>query len=183
MSSSGGQGPAGPLDHFVSEAPFDPEMAETVTPEQERYYLASQWLLMWWKFKRHRLAVISGVVLVVMYGSIFMSEILAPYNLHSRHSAFIFAPPQEVHLFHEGRFIGPFIHGTTVRLDLETLKREHRENPEKIQRLRFFCLGDGYRFWGQIEGRFHLVCPAEGGTWYKVGLTGYIYHELLKPGP
>ncbi len=24
---------------------------------------------------------------------------------------------------------------------------------------------------------------AEGGTWYKVGLTGYIYHELLKPGP
>ncbi len=24
---------------------------------------------------------------------------------------------------------------------------------------------------------------AEGGTWYKVGLTGYMYHELLKPGP
>ena len=24
---------------------------------------------------------------------------------------------------------------------------------------------------------------AEGGSWYKVGLTGYIYHELLKPSP
>ncbi len=24
---------------------------------------------------------------------------------------------------------------------------------------------------------------AEGGTWYKVGLTGYIFHELLKPVP
>ncbi len=22
-----------------------------------------------------------------------------------------------------------------------------------------------------------------GGTWYKVGLTGYIFHEFLKPVP
>ncbi len=43
MSASGDQGQAGPLDHFVSEAPFDPEMREPITPEQERYYLASQW--------------------------------------------------------------------------------------------------------------------------------------------
>ncbi len=178
MSSSGGQGPADPLDHFVSEAPFDPEMTEPITAEQERYYLASQWRLMWWKLKRHRLAVISGAVLAVMYGSILISEFLAPYNLHSRNSAFIYAPPQTVHLFHEGRFIGPYVHGTTVRLDLETLKREHRENPEKIQRLRFFCLGDGYRFWGQIEGRFHLVCPAEGGTFFWLG-TDRLGRDML----
>lgn len=178
MSSSGDQGPAGPLEHFVSEAPFDPEMTETITPEQERYYLASQWRLMWWKLKRHRLAVISGVVLLVMYGSIVMSEILAPYNLHSRHSAFIYAPPQEVNLFHEGRFVGPFVYGTTVRLDLETLKREHTENPEKVQPLRFFCLGDGYKFWGLIEGRFHLVCPAEGGTFFWLG-TDRLGRDML----
>ena len=178
MSVGGDQGPPGPLDHFVSEAPFDPGMAEPITPEQERYYLASQWRLMWWKLKRHRLAVISGVVLAVMYSSILMSEILAPYNLHSRHSSFIYAPPQEVHLFHEGRPVGPFVYATTYRLDLETLKREYRENPEKVQPLRFFCLGDGYRFWGLIEGRFHLVCPAEGGTFFWLG-TDRLGRDML----
>ena len=178
MSSSGDQEPAGPLDHFVSTVPFEPEVTETITPEQERYYLASQWRLMWWKLKRHRLAVISGVVLLVMYGSILMSEILAPYNLHSRNSAFIHAPPQVLHLFHEGRFVGPFVYGTTARLDLETLKREYRENPQKVQPLRFFCLGDGYRFWGLIEGRFHLVCPAEGGTFFWLG-TDRLGRDML----
>ena len=34
--------------------------AETLTPEQERFYLASQWKMMWWKFRRHRIAVICG---------------------------------------------------------------------------------------------------------------------------
>ena len=178
MSSSGDQGPAEPLDHFVSKAPFDPEMTEPITPEQERYYLASQWRLMWWKLKRHRLAVISGVVLLVMYGSILISEVLAPYNLHSRHSAFIYAPPQAVNLFHEGKFVGPFVYGTTVRLDLETLKREHTENLQKVQPLRFFCLGDSYKFWGLVEGRFHLVCPAEGGNFFWLG-TDRLGRDML----
>ena len=48
-----------PLEHYVSDAPFDPYSVETLTPEQERYYLAGQWKLMWWKLKRHKLAVAS----------------------------------------------------------------------------------------------------------------------------
>ena len=38
-------GPAN--ERFVSEAPFDPHSIEALTPEQERYYLAGQWKLMW----------------------------------------------------------------------------------------------------------------------------------------
>ncbi len=57
------------IEHFVSKAPFDPYTVDTLTPEQERYYMASQWQLMWWKLKRHRLAVIFGIVLLIMYGS------------------------------------------------------------------------------------------------------------------
>ena len=48
------------LDHYVSTAPFDPYAVEHMSPEQERYYMASQWRMMWWKLKRHRLAVLSG---------------------------------------------------------------------------------------------------------------------------
>ena len=84
------------VDHFVSTEPFDPSEATRLTPEQERFYLASQWKLMWWKFKRHRVAVVSGIILLVMYGSTLVTEILAPYNLHSRHTDFIYASPQRV---------------------------------------------------------------------------------------
>src|SRR3546814_20420481 len=82
-----------------------------MSAEQERYYMASQWRMMWWKFLRHRVAVLSGVILLVMYASIFIVEWLSPYNLHSRNVDHIYAPPQSVHLFHDGDFIGPFVYG------------------------------------------------------------------------
>ena len=83
--------------HYVSTEPFDPHTIEALTPEQERYYLASQWRLMWWKLKRHRLAVYSGIVLALMYGSILVTGFLAPYDLHTRNVDYIYAPPQSVH--------------------------------------------------------------------------------------
>ena len=56
-----------PPTHYVDDAPFDPHAVEKLTPEQEKYYLASQWKLMWWKLLKHKLAVVSGAVLLVMY--------------------------------------------------------------------------------------------------------------------
>ncbi len=157
------------LEHFVSEAPFDPYSIESLTEEQERYYLASQWRMMWWRFKRHRIAVFSGVVLLVMYLSILVSEILAPYNLHTRNIDYIYAPPQSLHFFHEGSFKGPFVYGYDFELDLENLRRVYTENTDEIHALRFFCLGDEYKWMGMVPGSFHLVCPAEEGTLFLMG--------------
>ncbi|GIK97941.1 MAG: peptide ABC transporter permease [Alphaproteobacteria bacterium] len=162
-------GAAAPIPHRVSTAPFDPYSVEQMTAEQERYYMASQWRMMWWKFLRHRLAVVSGAVLLVMYASILIVEWLAPYNLHSRDVDHIYAPPQSLHLFHEGRFVGPFVYGYDYRLNMENLKREYTPDPSDVQPLRFFCRGDGYAFWGLWEGSFHFVCPAEGGTLFLAG--------------
>ena len=47
-------------EHFVSTTPFDPYTIEELTAEQERYHMASQWRMMWWRLKRHRVAVVSG---------------------------------------------------------------------------------------------------------------------------
>jgi peptide/nickel transport system permease protein len=155
--------------HFVDTAPFDPNRDEALTPEQERYYMASQWQMMWWKLKRHRLAVASGLFLLALYASVLISELIAPYALSTRHTDHIFAPPQSVHLFRDGRFVGPYVLGYDYELDLRTLKRVYTPNPAKVEPLRFFCSGDPYRFWGQFEMDFHLVCPAEGGTLFLLG--------------
>jgi peptide/nickel transport system permease protein len=156
-------------DHFVSTEPFDPGSATRLTPEQERFYLASQWKLMWWKFKLHRVAVVSGIILLLMYGSTLVTEILAPYNLQTRNTDFIYASPQRVHLFHDGRFVGPFVYAQKKTLDMDTLRREYTEDRSQPHPLRFFCYGDPYRFWGMIDTSIHVVCPAPGSTLFLLG--------------
>lgn len=164
--------PSGPprrAPHFVSKEPWDPYVSERLTVEQERYYMAGQWKLMWWRFRRHRPAVVSAVFLALMYFSTLISEWIAPYDLHTRHSRFIFAAPQQVHLFHDGQFLGPFVYGLKMERDPATLQRVYSPDTTKPQPLRFFCTGESYRFWGMIEGSFHFVCPAEDGTFFWLG--------------
>lgn len=161
--------PGAPLPHFVSDAPFDPYSVEKMTDAQAKIHLASQRQLMWWKFKRHKLALVSGIFLILLYGAIVIAEFLAPYNLHTRNVDFIHAPPQGVHLFHEGKFVGPFVYGREMTLNMDTLRREYSENRSDVQPLRFFCRGDNYRFWGLFSGNLHLVCPAQGKQMFLLG--------------
>lgn len=161
--------PGGPMDHYVSDAPFDPYEADKAGAAKSRFAEASQLQLMWWKFRRHRIAVIAGVFLLVMYASTLVSEFLAPYNLHTRNTDYIYAPPQRVHLFHDGAFVGPFVYGRTMELDMETLQRVYTDDTSDVQRIRFFCSGDAYDFWGMVPGSLHLVCPAEGGQMFLLG--------------
>ena len=166
------------IERFVSDAPFDPYSVEQLTPAQERFYMASQWKLMWWKFKRHQLAVISGVLLLVTFFSILISEILAPYNLSTRHTEFLYAPPQAIHLFHDGEFIGPYVYGLDYELDMTNLQRIYTPNPDKVQPIRYLCLGDSYEFWGAIPMSFHLICPAEDGEMFLFG-TDRLGRDML----
>ncbi|MGE6782896.1 ABC transporter permease [Ensifer adhaerens] len=161
--------PGEPMPHYVSTAPFDPYSVEAMTDEQVRVNQASQLRLMWWKFRRHRLALASGIFLAALYLMIVVCEFLAPYNLHTRNMDYIYAPPQAVHLFHEGKFVGPFVYGRTMTLDMDTLKRNYADDTKDVQRLRFFCRGDSYRFWGLFESNRHFVCPAEGGQAFFLG--------------
>ena len=161
--------PGAPLEHFVSTAPFDPMSVEAMTEEQTRVYQASQLRLMWWKFRRHKLALWSAIFLCALYFMILICEFVAPYNLHTRNVDFIYSPPQRVRLFHEGSFVGPFVYGRTMTLDMDTLKRDYTDDRNDVQKLRFFCSGDPYKFWGVIPGTFHFVCPAEGGQFFMLG--------------
>ncbi|HAJ18946.1 MAG TPA: peptide ABC transporter permease, partial [Rhodospirillaceae bacterium] len=163
-----------PLDHFVSQAPFDAQAATLLTPEQEKYYLSSQWRLMWLKFRRHKLALWSGIYLILVYASILISEVIAPYSFTHRHTDFIYAPPQEVRLFHDGSFIGPYVYPYDVKLNMEELRWDYTEDTSNPQKLRFLCTSDDYagstyEFWGLFESNFHLVCPAAGGQFFFLG--------------
>jgi peptide/nickel transport system permease protein len=168
-----------PLGHYVSDEAFDPEAtAAAGSAPSERYLNASQGQIIWWRFLRHRLAVISLVVLGVSYFSILISEMLAPYGLHDRHSGHIYAPPQPLHLFHEGRLVGPFVYPFDFKMDLDTLKREYVEDTSEPQRIRFFCSGVPYDFWGLFTASFHFICPPADGEMFLLG-TDRLGRDML----
>ena len=168
-----------PLAHYVSDEAFDPEATVAAGSEvSQRYLDASQGQIIWWRFKRHRVAYYSLICLAVAYLSVLVTEFLAPYGLHSRHTDHIFAPPQGIHLFHEGRFVGPFTYPTSFKLNMETLKRDYTTDTSQPQPIRFFCSGDTYNFWGMVASTFHLVCPPEDGTMFLLG-TDRLGRDML----
>ena len=158
-----------PLPHYVNPAQFDAYSVERLTPEQEKFYRASQWTMMWYKFRRHKLAVISAIFLLFSYATILVSEFIAPYGLEYRAKEHLHSPPQFIHLIHEGTFVGPFVYPMEGKPNLTTFQWEFTENRDKPQPLRFFCSGESYKFWGVWEMDFHFVCPPEGGTFFLLG--------------
>ena len=168
-----------PLPHYVSTTPFDPTATAAIgSSVSETYANASQGKLIWWRFLRHRLAVVSLAFLLLAYGAIAIVEFLAPYGLGSRHTDFIFAPPQGLHLFHENRLVGPFVYPLDYHLDRDTLRRDYTSDRTRPQPIRFFCRGEPYRLWGLVESDRHLVCPPDGGTMFLLG-TDRLGRDML----
>ncbi len=155
---------ASKMPHFVNRAAFDPYSIDTVNPAMERIYMASQWRMMWLRFRRHKVAMVAGLVLAIMYAAILFVEFLAPYGQHSRHVDYIHAAPQEVHWFHDGSFVGPFVYPLKYELDMENLQRIYTEMKDEPKPIRFFCGGDPYKFWGLIPADTHLFCPPDETT-------------------
>ena len=172
-----------PIPHYVDGAAWNPVEPTTLSREQERYYQASQWQLMRAKFARHRLARYSAYILLLMYLCVPFAEVIAPYNPNQYNSEHLYAPPQAVHLFHEGSFIGPFVYGSKGEADLKLFRWRYHENRDDIQPIRFFCRASAYQFWGLFAADFHLFCPAKDGQLYLFGadrlgrdlLSGMIY--------
>lgn len=171
------------LKHYVSRKPFNANIKKTITEEEKRFFMASQWQLIWWQFRRHKIAAMAGIFLLLLYLSILFSEVIAPYDLHTRHTDYIYAPPQKVHIFHQGQLRKPFVYGLKVHLDAKALRWVYSENTDEKYAVRFFCTtedytGSSYKFWNLFEGSFHLICPSPGGQLFLLG-TDRLGRDML----
>jgi peptide/nickel transport system permease protein len=150
----------------------------TLAHQQERFYFASQRQLIWWRLRRHRLAMAAFWFLAVLYATIPFVEFLSPYALHARHPDYVYGPPQRIRLFHDGRFVGPFVYGSQMTINLENLKREYREDRTQLYRLRLFAAGEPYLWWGIWPSDRHLVGVEEGGSLFLLG-TDRLGRDML----
>ncbi|MFY0650711.1 MAG: ABC transporter permease [Cyclobacteriaceae bacterium] len=118
-------------------------------------YSASQWSLIWIKFKDHKLALIGFIVLAIFYGSILFSPIITPYDPWTATSN-IYAPPSHIHFFHEGKLRRPFIYKMDMKVDNESFERTFTEDSSMPYDIKFFVSGAKYRWLGFINGNIHL---------------------------
>jgi len=124
-------------------------------------YVASQWRLMWWRFRSHRLALLSGTVLLLFYFVAVFVEPIAPYLPGTYSAKYTYAPPQRIHLFHNGRYVGPYSFGLTQEIEPEALRRVFAEDTSIRIPLGFFVRGDTYELWGLFESDIHLFGPVD----------------------
>jgi len=131
---------------------------------EEKLYVASQWQLMWRKFRKHKLAVAGlGVVLILYLGGIF-SEFLSPYDPWRKNEDYLYCPPVRVHFFDEkARFyLRPFVYEVKGELDLQTFERIYVEDKTRKHFIYFLFRGDRYKLWNLISGDVHLFGAKEG---------------------
>ncbi|MGI6209725.1 MAG: ABC transporter permease [Anaerolineae bacterium] len=138
----------------VAQSAPEPQTAR----EGERIYVASQWQLMWWRFRKHKAAILATGLLAILYFVALFCEVLAPYDPNKYDVRFTYAPPMPLRFVdHEGNFhLRPFVYGLTQERDPRTMAMVFTTDYESINPIRFWVRGTPYKLWGIIETDRHL---------------------------
>lgn len=130
---------------------------EELKEADERIYVASQWQLMWWRFRKHKMAVVSGIVLLLLYLIAALCEFVAPYNPEAFFSQYKLAQPTQIRLRDvEGAWHMPFVYAVKRTRDPNTLATTYTVDPSTRYPIRLFVRGETYKFWGLWESDRHL---------------------------
>ncbi len=120
--------------------------------------VASQWKLMWWKFKRHKMAMIGGVVVIAFYSLALFCEFFAPVKFTTYNELYVYSPPQTLHFFLNGKLY-PYVNGYKFVRDPISFKKAWAIDKTVIIPVQFFTHGDPYKLWGVFRGDLHLIGP------------------------
>jgi peptide/nickel transport system permease protein len=143
------------VEEPVAPGSLDPEVAG-VTDAEERISVAPQWQLMWWRFRKHKLALLSTVLVVLFYVVVAFADFLAYADPHASEAQRSLIAPQTVHLFDAGRF-SPYVEGLVGTRDPQTFKRVYVADPTVKVPLVFFAQGFPYKLFGFIPLDRHLI--------------------------
>ncbi len=147
------------------------ELARPVVSEaEERVSLASNWQLIWWRFRKHRLALASCVVLVALYLVVLFPDFFCTQHPEATDARMAFIPAQRLSLIEGGR-LGISAPAVVGKRNPITLRMEWHIDETRRVPVRLFARGYPYRPFGLFESSIHLLGTA-GGTQDRVHLLG-----------
>lgn len=140
--------------------------------KNDKYYYASQWSLMARKFSRHKLALVSLFILLFFYVVAIFGNFFAPQGTEQFDAKYVNCKPTPVHLFHEGKWVGPFVYGLKTERDPESYMLMFEDDTQQIYRIKFFAQGEPggeYKLLGLIPSNLHFFEAEEGGKVFLFG--------------
>jgi peptide/nickel transport system permease protein len=129
--------------------------------KEDRISVASQWQLTWWRFRKHRLAMIGTVVVILFYLSVIGADFLAYADPEASQAQRSLVPPQPIHWLDGGGF-HPYVNGLSGKRDPKTFQRVYAPDPDKKVPVQLFAHGFSYKLLGLIPTDLHLI-GVDGG--------------------
>lgn len=158
-----------PMKDQVQEQALDDE----IRGGGESVYVAPPWKLMWWRFRKHKMAMISAAVLVVFYFTAAFCEFVAPYDPDMPFIQYKYSPPTKIHVRDaQGRFHAPFIYQTTRGVDPITAQPTYVEDTQTRYPIELFAQGPAYKLLGLIPAETHLFGIPSAGEKQGIFLFG-----------
>jgi peptide/nickel transport system permease protein len=146
----------------------------------EDFYRAGQWKLVWWKFRRHKLAQLAMIVLSVFYLIVIFAEFVAPHTPLHRYKDYTASPPTRIYLRDiNGNFHWPFIYETVRTRDPVTMRPIYKVDAESRHPVKFFVRGDPYEMWGVFEWDVHLFGTPPGSMPFFLLGTDSLGRDVL----
>ena len=135
--------------------------SEALPEVEARAFVAPQWKLVWWKFRKHKVALFSGIVLILIYLIALFADFLAPFDPTTTNSNYLYIPPQASHFYNKDGRLGWYVYGYTSKVDLEALRREFVVDTNTEIQLKFMVKGWPYKFLGLFKTDRHLFGPTD----------------------
>jgi len=131
---------------------------------EPQVFVASQWKLVWWRFRQHRVALASLAIVILIYGVAAFPDFLAPYPADTYASAMLYAPPQPLRLtVRDGDRPGLqlYVYGLTSTVDARAFRRVFEVDYSHVIDVRLFAHGAPYRLLGVFPTDLHLMGPVD----------------------
>lgn len=148
-----------------------PDNGPSINFQGKDIAVAGQWRLFWLKFKKHKIALVSLVVICSMYLIAAFADFIAPLDPNATNARFTYAPPQTISLFHNGSFM-PNVSQLKMTLNTESMRREFVPDQAKPLAVGLFVPSKPYDLLGFIPLEtklFGLVNAKPGDSLYIFG--------------
>ena len=138
---------------------------------EQRIAVATQWQLMWWRFRKHKLAAAGTLVLALFYLVAAFADFFAYADPQDSDAQRSLIAPQTIHWFDDGRF-APYVHALKGTRDPLTFKRVYKPDPSTKIPITFFARGEPYKLFGIIPADRHLLGVEGADTGKSLFLMG-----------
>jgi peptide/nickel transport system permease protein len=139
---------------------------------ENRVAVATQRQLIWWRFRKHKLALLSAVIVLLFYLVALFADTLACTEPFDTQATRGYVPPQPVHWFDAQGHFHPQVFALNGKRDPRTFKLSYAPDPAEPRDVVLFGHGYPYHLFGVIPTDWHVFAVSDGKPQNSLFLLG-----------